>query len=469
MQTRAEVEELWDRRQRLVAALAGRHPFLANDCQPLPHQRAPSGDWYIWLLLAGRGAGKTGAAAYWLDRYMVEHPGHRGGAIAPTIGDAVESCYRGETGLAAFNPTLRLTQTGGVWRVIWPNGSVVRLFGAYTPEDVERLRAGGNRHVDWWEELAAWRKLEACVEMAEMGLRLGARPRIVASTTPKPRRYIGELLSRASADVALTRATMDDNPFLPEVQRDRLRLRYAGTRTGRQELGGEYIGEAEGALWKRGWIERSRIAYSVVPPIQRIVVALDPSEGKEDGDEQAIAVCARGHDQRFYGLHSEAARMPRVEWIRRAVFLCRHYGADRLVYEANKGGGWIEDVIRQVWENAPVKAVHASRGKLTRAEPVSALWEHDPPRASIVGSQPQLEDELCGWEGEGDSPNLLDALVWGMTELGGAQLVPRRQRQESGTKEQPLGVDQRRKKRREARERGPFGDQPDVPAEDLRW
>src|SRR5262245_40979574 len=226
---------------------------------PEAHQRAPAGiPWSLWLLLGGRGSGKTGAAAYALNEHAEGPPcdpnvpgGHRMGIVGPTFGDTVDACYYGPSGLARINPDTRLrTLRGGITVVEWATGATARIFGAFTEQDTERLRAGGNRCFDWWEELAAWRELQRGYDQAIFGLRLGAQPSAVASTTPKNRPLIHDLAAKAEAfstglppisrkdAVVVTRATTRDNPHLEAEVRADLYARYGGTRLGEQELEG---------------------------------------------------------------------------------------------------------------------------------------------------------------------------------------------------------------------------------------
>lgn len=400
--------------------------------QPEFYQRAPdpSGPWRQWGLVGGRGIGKTDAGAYATNAHALGPPcapnfpgGHRIAIIAPTLGDAVESCVNGLTGLKVHNPDVRLVQGIGRAHILWPNGAVATLFGAYTPEDVERFRAGGNRCFVWAEELAAWPKLDAVWTHMEMGLRVGPAPRVIFTTTPRPVKVLKDLLADPLTVEARTedgrRPTMNDNPHLPQEVRDKLYARYGGTRLGRQELEGEMLEDVEGALWSRSRLDQYRVLSA--PDQQRIVVAVDPSGGDgPENDEQGIVVCGKGVDARGYVLADRSCKLSPDGWGRRAVQAYLDYRADRIVYEQNFGGQMVESVLRTAATAMGVqiscKAVHASRGKVVRAEPISALDEQG--KLSLVGSFPELEDELCTWTPEsGTSPNRLDAYVWAFTEL----------------------------------------------------
>lgn len=395
--------------------------------KPLPHQIPPDGDWRVWLLLAGRGAGKTDAAAHYLNEHVAGPPclpgfpgGHRPIIVAPTLGDAVGSCVNGPSGLKAHNPGVRLVQTAGGTHARWPNGVEAKLFGAYTPEDAERLRAGGNNCVCWAEELAAWSKLDEAWAHMQFGLRLGPRPHVVASTTPKPRPLLIKLLGQPST--AVTKARTDDNPHLNAEQRAALYETFGGTRLGRQELDAELLTDVEGALWTRGQIEALRVGAA--PPLLRIVIGLDPS-GSTSGNEAGIV--AGGIDAAGHGYVLEDASLAGSPdaWARAAVGLYDDLAADRLVAEINYGGEMVEKTIRTVDPSVSYRAVHASRGKIIRAEPIAALYEQG--RVHHVGCFPLLEDEMCNYTKDAEfSPNRLDALVWMLTEvmLGGGGGLP---------------------------------------------
>lgn len=409
------LERLEELRALQVANATGGTPW-----KPLPHQVPPSGDWYLWLTLAGRGAGKTDSCASYMDRFMRRNPGARAGIIAPTLGDAAEACVYGASGLMAHNPTLRLRSRAGGTHVVWPNGSEAKLFGAYTKEDVERLRAGGNRHLYWCEELAAWRNLKDAWENMELGLRMGEHPHIVASTTPRTRPFLKQLMT--APDTALTRATIDDNPYLPARQRARLLARYKGTRLERQELLGEYIEDVEGALWTFETIENCRVGVADVPDLVRVVEGVDPSGGDEDGnDEQGIVIAGKGVDGEYYVLADRSCKLSPDGWGKRAVAAGVEFRADRIVCETNFGGDMVVATVKvaaaALEVEVSVKKISASRGKVARAEPIAALYEQA--RVHHVGADmEQLESQLRNWTPDsGWSPDRMDALVWAMTEL----------------------------------------------------
>jgi phage terminase large subunit-like protein len=385
---------------------------------PLPHQIAPDGDWFLWLLMAGRGAGKTDAMAHYVNQHVLgpacdDVPGgHRIGIVAPTLGDAVNACVNGPSGLISHNPGVRLVQGFGGAHVIWPNGAQANLFSTEDARTVNRLRAGGNRCLDWWEELAAWSMLSEGYDQAILGLRLGAHPRAVASTTPKNRPKIIELSE--SPDTVLRHATTLDNPHLAEQWRQRLLGRFEGTRQGRQELFGELITDTPGALWSRDVLERNRVRE--FPDLMRVVVGIDPS-GSSGGNQQGIIVAAKGADGHGYVLADATCALSPEGWGRRAVEAYYRWHADRIVAERNYGGDMVAHVIRTIDPRVAYKDVVASRGKRVRAEPIAALYEQN--RAHHVGGFPDLEDQMANWDPEdySGSPDRVDALVWALTEL----------------------------------------------------
>lgn len=418
------------RLQRAAMALANQAE-QASRWVLYPHQLPPEGDdWDVWMLFGGRGAGKTAGAAAYIDSHMQSPPciagvpgGHRAAIIAPTVGDAMEACVNGPSGLKVRNPRVISVQSVGGTHVRWPNGAEARIFGAYTPDDVERLRAGGNRCISWNEEVAAWRMLEECWQHMDFGLRLGPHPRAVASTTPKARKFLKELLARPTT--AVTRGTTDDNPNLNARVRARYYALYGGKQIGRQELLGEMVEEAEGALWTRDVIERQRV--EVAPELVRIVVAVDPAvTSGPNSDETGIIVIGKGVDGHGYVLADLSGRLSAADWGARALNAYDEYEADYIVGEVNNGGDLVEVNVRAAAGRVrqfKFKAVRASRGKRVRADPIASLYFGSPvvpPSMHHVGSKFELlEDQQCTWEAatNDESPDRLDALVWGATEL----------------------------------------------------
>lgn len=250
-----------------------------------PHQVAPAGDWFLWILLGGRGSGKTEACARYFAHWMRRHPGHRGRIIAPSFGDAVESCIEGPSGLRSIDPEVRfVASAAGGAKVYWPNGSEALVIGTWTPRDVERLRAGGNRHIDWWEEMAANPQLEAAWEQAEFGLRLGDRPHAIASTTPRSKPILRRLL--AAEGTVTTHGTIDDNPHLQERRKQQLKDRWAGTRIGKQELEGVLLADEEDVVVPLSWAQACQEVVER-PPASLLPIELGVDVGA-GGDESVI-------------------------------------------------------------------------------------------------------------------------------------------------------------------------------------
>jgi predicted phage terminase large subunit-like protein len=308
-------------------------------------------------------------------------------------------------------------------RLVWPNGVQATLFSS---EEPDRLR-GPQHGAAWLDELAAFRNVKDTWDNLQFGLRLGRRPRQLITTTPRPIKLLRELLKRDGADLVLTRGRTADNAAnLPPAFFSEIVSRYQGTRLGRQELDAELLEDTVGALWTLDLIEQGRRAKADIPVMRRLVVAVDPAVSvSEASDETGIIVAGLGVDGHGYVLEDASGKLSPIEWASRAVTLYRKYGADRIVAEANQGGLMVEQTVRTVDPNASFKAVHASRGKITRAEPIAALAEQH--RIHHVGGFPELEDQLCSYAaGSSDSPDRLDAMVWAFTELmlGFEQKVP---------------------------------------------
>lgn len=392
---------------------------------PEPHQFPPSPPWDVWALVAGRGSGKTDADAYYVDRHVSGPPcipgpvPHRVGIIAPTHEDAKKTCVVGDSGILQHNRRIKFTPGGKAGDLIWPNGSVGNLFGAFTPEDIERLR-GPQHCLVWCEEMAAWRYLTPCWDNMQFGLRLGAHPHVVANTTPKGRPDFWAIVE--SPGVIVQTATTDDNPHLHPRVRQELYRKYGGTRLGQQELFAQRLTDVPGALWTRAMIAygdapSAAIKGVVQPDYQKMVVAIDPAVTYgPDSDETGIVVGAVGSDGHGYVLDDRSGRYPPDGWAKLAVALYHEHKADRIVAESNNGGEMVRLTIQTVDSGVPVSLVTATRGKRTRAEPIASLYEQG--RIKHLRPFTVLEDQLCNFTPDTIlSPDRLDALVWAFTEL----------------------------------------------------
>jgi phage terminase large subunit-like protein len=379
-----------------------------------PKQLPPGGAWRFWLILAGRGFGKTRTGAEWVRQQVKHYPYVN--LIGATSDDARDIMVEGESGILAICPDdERPEYKTQKSRLEWPNGAKSLIFTADRPD---RLR--GKQHYKLWaDELASWRYVNEAWDQAMMGLRLGDNPQAIITTTPRPITAIRELIENQHCVV--TRGTSYENRAnLAPAFFDQIIRRYEGTRLGRQELNAEILEDNPGALWKREWIDAAR--ETKAPALHTVVVAMDPAatSGGDACGIVAAGVARQGGDEHLYVLEDATINGTPTEQARAAVTLYHKINADRLVVEKNNGGEWLETVIKQVDDRINVVMVHASRGKHTRAEPVSALYQQG--RGHHVGVFPELEDELCQWEPGNDSPNRLDALVWAAHSLtlGGA-------------------------------------------------
>jgi len=390
-----------------------------------PHQIPPTvgnnGEpWTTWLLIGGRGAGKTRAGAEWvkalaLARKQEDETERRIALVGETEHEAREVMIEGVSGLLAVHPHVARPRWSPTRRRLeWSNGAVAQAFSA---DDPESLR-GPQFSAAWCDELAKWRYAEATFDMLQFGLRLGARPRQMITTTPRPVALLKRLINEPAS--AVTRAATRSNALhLSPAFIDVVVKRYAGTRLGRQELDGEIIDDRPDALWSRGGIESCRVMEA--PPLQRIVVAVDPPVSSTKGaDACGLVAAGRAENGTIYVLADETVKgLSPAGWAARAIALWRRLEADALVVEVNQGGDMVRSVIGEVDGDVPVIAVRAHRGKWLRAEPVAALYEQG--RVKHVGVLPALEDEMTdfGLDGlsSGHSPDRLDAMVWAVTHL----------------------------------------------------
>jgi len=373
-----------------------------------PEQLPPAGKWRTWIYLAGRGAGKTRSGAETMRHWVESGQCKRLHFIAPTAGDVRDVMVEGESGILACSPPhFRPLYQPSNRRLTWPNGAVATTFSADEPERLRGPQCDGL----WADEVCAWRYPQAW-HLAMFGLRLGPNPRSVVTTTPKPIGLLKELLALPTTVLTKGR-TVDNQANLAPGFLEEIVGRYSGTRLGRQELDAEILDDNPNALWTRTQIERDRVFKA--PEMARIVVAVDPA-ATETGDEIGIITAGKGVDGHFYVLDDHSLHGTPEQWGRAVVTAYHKAKADRIVYEANQGGDMVAHTIRTVDRSVPLRPVTASRGKITRAEPVSALYEQG--RVHHAGCFPTLEDQMCDWvAGTPQSPDRMDALVWAITDL----------------------------------------------------
>ncbi len=386
-------------------------------------QLPPEGEWRIWLILAGRGFGKTRAGSEWVRSIAEGNSQARIALVSSSLAEARAVMVEGESGIIAccpperrpvFEPSLR--------RLRFPNGAQAQLFSAAEPE---LLRGPQHTHA-WCDEVCKWplahERATRCWDNLLMGLRLGSDPRIAVTTTPRSVPLITRILEQEeSGEAVVTRgSTYENSTNLPQRFLAAIEGEFAGSQQARQEIDGELLTDIEGALWTRSMVEHSR-EKGERPDDARVVVAVDPP-ASANGDACGIIVAALGQDQIGRVLADcTIERASPEQWARRVAATAEEWNADRVVAEANQGGAMVSSVLRAAHNTLPIKLVHASRGKVARAEPVAALYETG--RVRHCGLFPQLEDQICGlktggeYAGPGRSPDRADALVWALTEL----------------------------------------------------
>lgn len=411
-----------------LAEIVAKHPerdAILADIDPLaleydwgfwarPNQLAPEGDWRTWLALAGRGFGKTEAGAQWIRR-RVEGGARSIALVAETQKDLEEVMVARLLKISPpdMMPKVRFKPV----RLTWPNGAQALGYNGTEPDQLR----GPEFDTAWVDELAKYRYARETWDMLQFTMRSGVDPRVFVTTTPRPIPVLREIMNDAST--VITRgSTMDNAKNLAPAFMKAVVEKYAGTRLGRQELNAEMLDDVPGALWTRDMIDARRL--KTAPDLRRIVIAVDPSgtsgAGNEGvGDDIGIVAAGIGFDGRGYVLDDHSCNLSPDGWGRRVREVFSLHKADRIVAERNFGGAMVEAVIKAQDKSLPVKVVTASRGKVARAEPISALYEQE--RVSHVGGFAELEDQMCamtpsGYVGEG-SPDRADALVWALTEL----------------------------------------------------
>ena len=381
-------------------------------------QKPPNGDWRTWLLMAGRGFGKTRTGAEWVRAQAKANGDLRIALVAATLAEGRSIMVEGVSGLLnldlddvdrpSYEPSLR--------RLVWPSGAIATLYSAAEPESLR----GPEHHIAWADEVAKWGDGVAAWDNLELTLRLGNAPQIVATTTPRTVPLVRKILGIEG--LATTRGRMADNRLhLPASFLSSMQASYGGTRTGRQELDGELLEDIDGALWTRALIEAARVDAGKTPDMVRVVIGVDPPASSQ-GDACGIVVAGLCGEGLVWVLADESVARPTpATWARTVAAAAARWQADRVVAEKNNGGDMVASVLRSADINLPLRLVHAAHGKAARAEPVVALYEQN--RVRHAGAYPALEDELCGlmpgggYEGPGRSPDRADALVWAVWEL----------------------------------------------------
>ncbi len=396
-----------------------------------PSQVLPAGGWRIWLLLGGRGAGKTRSASENVSSLIRAGNAHRIAVVARTAADVRDVCIEGPSGLLAVAPDwFRPDYEPSKRRLAWPNGAVATTFSSDEPDALR----GPQHDLAWVDELATFEHVEELWSNLLLGLRLG-QARCIVTTTPRPIPLIRTLVARHGQDVVVSKMTTFENlPNLSTGFAQDIVSKYAGTTIGRQELYAEILTDVPGALWTREMLEKTRVAHPPmttgyrhdgstvqVADLQRICVAVDPSVSATAEGAAECGIIVAGVDRQrplphAYVLADESLRASPDTWARRVVTAYRAHRADRVVAEINQGGELVRKVLQTVDSSLPLTTVHASRSKQARAEPVAALYEQG--RVHHVGLHAELEEQLCGWvPGEGESPDRLDALTWSIWSL----------------------------------------------------
>jgi phage terminase large subunit-like protein len=386
-----------------------------------PAQLPPPDPWRVWVILAGRGFGKTRSGAEWVQGKAAALPGSHGALVAKVPADARDVMIEGGESslLKVAPPWFRPGYEPSKRRLTWPNGTWATV---YSSKEFETLR-GPQHHWAWADEFCAWHYPQETWDMLMMGLRLGENPQALITTTPKPLAAFRRIL-QARGTVVTGGSTYENRANLADAWFDQIINRYEGTTLGQQELHAALLDEMPGAYWTRALLERTRVPEVDVAQLVRVVVAIDPATTSEE-DSNETGLVAAGVDRRGHGylLEDASGIYTPIQWARRAVQLVDRWGADRVVAETNQGGEMVEQTLRTVRNTLPYRGVRASRAKEARAEPVAALYEQGV--VHHVGAFPGLEDQLCTWTPGLDSPDRLDALVWAFTDLLlGTQIVP---------------------------------------------
>lgn len=375
------------------------------------NQTPPEGNWKTWLIMAGRGFGKTRTGAETIQQWVEEGLYKRIALISNSRFEAQAVMVNGESGICNIaNKLMRPKFIKNEWSLIWPNGAMAQLFGA---EYCEKLR-GPQFDLVWIDELGKFKNQEALWNQVQLCLRLGKKPRTIITTTPKPSKFLENLINDKT--VFVTRGTTFDNyENLSTNFIEQIKNKYTNTTLGQQEIYGQYLSENDGALWKRNLINYKKPESS---DWRRIIIAIDPATTyHEHSDETGIIAAGLNNDGYVYVLEDLSGKFSPNDWAQKVIQEYHHHHADCIVVETNKGGDLVEKVLKAIDSNIPFKGVVATKGKITRAEPIAALYE----QKKIFHIKPfhKLEQQLCTYVASksSKSPDRMDALVWAITDL----------------------------------------------------
>ena len=388
----------------------------------LPPVASEDGEaWFVWLVLGGRGAGKTRAGAEWIrakalgSAPIATQPAKRIALVGETIADVRNVMVEGESGLLNLEPVAdRPKFEPSKQRLLWPNGSMAQMFSAENPEGLR----GPQFDAAWCDEIAKWRQANLTWDMLQFGLRLGAHPQVVVTTTPRPIELLKALVEDPRCVISRAQ-TADNAANLAPTFFEEMKRRYDGTALGRQELYGEIIEDVEGRLWRKDWIDKGRVDRAT--DLRNVVVAVDPPiTATANSDACGIVVAGKGDGDRVYVLADRTVQgWEPAQWARHVINVYEEFQADRVVAEVNQGGDLVRTMLRQINRRVVVRNVRATRGKWLRAEPVAALYADN--RVAHVGRFEKLEEQMCafGTDGkvDGRSPDRVDALVWAISDL----------------------------------------------------
>lgn len=386
-----------------------------------PKQQLPPGDWTTWLILAGRGFGKTFVGAHTVNKWARDNPGCRIALVGQTVADVRDVMVRGDSGIIKqsdprfmpyYEPSKRL--------LTYPNGSTCMTFSG---EEPGQLR-GPQHNFAWVDELAKMMYCDEMWDMLQFGMRLGDNPQVLVTTTPRPLSLLKKMVADPNV-VVTSGSTFENASNLPDKFLNELRKKYEGTRIGRQELFAEILDDNPGALWRADDIEIARLdkvdddGKLFINQMDRLIIAIDPAvTAHEDSDETGIVVVGKKGDKGYVFMDESGIYTPN-QWGQKVVKLYRGLKCDAIVAEINQGGLMVESVVRNIDKFVKYKGVRATRGKAVRAEPIAALYEQH--RIHHIGYFEKLEDQMCAFDpaliAQLDSPDRVDALVWGFTEL----------------------------------------------------